>query len=103
MNVRAVPEARATALHPPGLPPPGEPISLRYSLARDRVPVRIAVYDARGILVWSHRQAAVPAGEHTVTWNRRDRRENTAARGIYLVLLDAGGTQVSRKLALLHR
>jgi len=92
-----------TALHQPVEPSGGGPIQIPYSLAGNRLPVQLVIYDVRGRMVWSSAKSVRDAGEHTHTWDRRDRSGALASRGIYLVRLDAGAVRDCKKLALLER
>ena len=67
------------------------------------MPVRLAIYDVRGRVVWSSESRVREPGEHTQTWDRRTQSSALAPRGIYLVGLDAGEVKDSRKLTILYR
>jgi hypothetical protein len=90
-----------TVLFPPVADPAGTGASIRFSLAQPSSSAQLAIYDVRGGQVWAQRWAAA-AGEQTVHWDRRDRNGRVAARGIYVVRLEAGGVVATRKLALIR-
>jgi len=83
-------------------PAGGGPVQIRYSLAGARTLVRLAVFDVRGRVVWSNAAVREP-GEHTQTWERRDRSGLQTPRGMYFIGLDAGGVKDSRKFVLVVR
>lgn len=100
----------ATGIVPRGTPPrlslalypnPFNPtLTLTYSVPASG-PVEVAIFDVQGRRVATLVNEAVPAGEHSITWNGRDAKGAHAASGIYFVrLLHRGRTQV-RKTVLL--
>jgi hypothetical protein len=93
---------RITALRQPFEPAGGGPVQIRYSVAGARTPVRLAIYDARGRVVWSSESRVHEPGEYTQTWDRCDRAGTRAPRGVYFVGFDAGGVKGSRKLIVLR-
>ena len=103
LRVTAVgPSARPRLfLHPPMLSGPGGPVVLAYSIEANAVPIRLGVYDVRGRVIWSSPRAIREPGEHRMLWQPMDRDGNRIARGVYLVRLDAGDANCSRKFVLL--
>jgi flagellar hook assembly protein FlgD len=63
--------------------------------------VHLAVYDARGALVRTLVDGALPAGPWREQWDGRDQRGRAVASGVYFVRLAAGGTTASHKVTLL--
>lgn len=82
--------------------PAGGVVTLRFSLGITARNVSVAVYDLRGARVRHWSQGSLPAGDHSVTWDRRDHRGRHAAAGIYLVRVTADGHQQSQKLSLVR-
>jgi hypothetical protein len=73
--------------------------TVEYSMsARGRV--RIAIYDARGSLVRSLVDQAMPAGKHSMTWDGVDETGHTVSSGIYFVRMIAGTHAETRKIVL---
>lgn len=63
--------------------------------------VQLAVYDARGSLVRTLVDGALPAGPRREQWDGRDQRGRAVASGVYFVRLEAGGETASHKVTLL--
>lgn len=74
--------------------------SIAFNLERSG-PVKLQVFDARGRLVRTLVDEARQAGPHAVDWDGRDGRGRTAAAGVYLYQLEAGGEKLQRKMTLL--
>jgi hypothetical protein len=99
INVDAISErAHTSAAGPPPdaaalqvvriFPNPANPrVHLRYRLGR-AAPVRLRVHDLRGRTVWSGAWQRQAAGEHTASWDGRDRRGRTVASGTYLFAVE---------------
>jgi len=64
--------------------------------------VRLTISDVRGRRVRELVSVQLPAGEHSALWDGKDERGRRAATGIYFATLDAGGTIVKTRLALLR-
>ena len=62
--------------------------------------LRIAVHDLRGRPVRVLLDRRVDAGEGRVSWDGRDRRGRAAAAGTYLLLTEALGRSVTRRITL---
>ncbi len=75
-------------------------VRIRYSVARGGTPVRLAVHDVRGRLLWSLVESPGEARSFETRWDRRDVTGARVPRGVYVVQLNAGGVQQSRKLLL---
>ncbi len=70
---------------------------LRFSLARTGAH-RLAVYDVLGRLVKVVSSGALPAGEHLVPWDGRDRMGRLVSAGMYRLRLEAGGERRTRSV-----
>ena len=64
--------------------------------------VRLAIYDLEGRRVTVLLDAARPAGPATVVWDGTDGAGRPVASGVYLVRMETGGAQMSRRLVLLR-
>jgi hypothetical protein len=75
-------------------------VTLSCSLARD-ARVRLQVLDARGRLVRTIADSALPAGDHRWTWDGRDAQGRGCPTGVYLARLTVdGGLAANHKLSL---
>ncbi|MDQ7052939.1 MAG: YCF48-related protein [candidate division KSB1 bacterium] len=74
---------------------------IRYRLS-SATEVTLAIYNPLGQLVRMLVKGRQPAGEHTVTWDARDRAGKRVASGVYVYRLSAGEFVQSRKLMLLR-
>jgi hypothetical protein len=85
----------------PNIPNPFNPsTSIEYRLA-EPMPVRIAVFDARGALVAVLVEGPAAAGRHAARWNGLAADGTPAASGVYFVRLEAGKRILTRKAVLL--
>ena len=64
-------------------------------------PVRLEVYDLRGVRVRTLVAAEQTAGRHEAAWNGRDDAGQEVASGVYMARLAAGDVRQMRKLTLL--
>jgi hypothetical protein len=80
-----------------------ESIQIRFRVAAGAGRVQLGVYDVRGRLVRGLVDEAMEPGEYLRTWDERDRRGHTVARGIYFVHLRSLDATRTRKVAVLHR
>lgn len=94
-----LPHATALLQNEPNPFNPGT--NIRYELA-ESAPVRLRIYDARGILVRTLYDAPQSAGRHAVSWNGRDDSGQPLASGLYLYQLEAGERRTTRKMVLLR-
>jgi hypothetical protein len=76
-------------------------IIVRFSLAADAAG-ELALFDATGRLVRQLATGRLPAGDHEITWDGRDRRGRPVAGGRYYCRLTAGGAQLARGLTLVR-
>jgi hypothetical protein len=65
-------------------------------------PVRLTLFDVQGRAVATLLQERRAAGSHTVAWDGRDARGESAASGVYVCRLQAGSLVTARKLLLLR-
>ena len=103
VRVMFTPEPIRTALVIPFPSRAGAPIDIHYTIAPERIPVRLEVYDVAGRHLRSLDQGWCGRGEHRTTWDRLDSRGDPVARGIYVVRLVAGKTSLTRKVVLVRR
>jgi hypothetical protein len=64
--------------------------------------VRCRVYDLAGNPVAKLAGRTFPAGAHTITWNGRNKRGKSCMRGVYYVLLQAGGSRTVYKVLVVR-
>ena len=76
-------------------------VALSFTLPRASA-VRLTIRDVQGRRVRELLSSNFPAGEHGARWDGKDDRGRRAATGIYFATLDAGGTLVRTRLALLR-
>jgi hypothetical protein len=62
----------------------------------------VSVYDIRGRLVRRLHEGELAAGEHTATWDGRDRRGRQQPSGVYVAGLEAGSLKLSSRLTLVQ-
>lgn len=79
--------------------PAREGSRMRFGLPRES-DVNLTIYDVRGRRVRDILSARVPAGEHSASWDLRDRSGNRAPYGIYFARLNAAGRVFSRTIVL---
>lgn len=92
---------RAAVRLAPPVPNPANPTTtLEYETAAAG-PVRLDVLDVGGRRVRTLVDGARPAGVYRARWDGRDDRGRTAATGLYLVRLAAGGVTRTERLVLL--
>jgi hypothetical protein len=92
---------RAVALSKP-VPNPFNPLTTLWLELPARGRARLALVDARGRQVAVLVDEVLPAGRHRVEWRGQDAQGRVVASGVYYALLDANGTRVTRKLALVR-
>ena len=63
--------------------------------------VSLRIYDVTGREVTTLADADLPAGVHSVQWNRRTNAGGIAPAGVYFYALRAGAARAGRKLLLL--
>ncbi len=103
-GISSVPVEQATSIAflEPGQPNPFRWITrVSYSLPKDQN-VNCAIYDVRGHLVRELQLGAQESGEHTLTWDGRDKGGTTAAGGVYFLKLETGGKMHTQKLTLVR-
>ncbi len=73
---------------------------IKYSLS-NRARVLLSIYDVRGREVTRLVDEVMDAGNHTVSWNGRDRWGENVASGVYWYLLKVDDRALRRKLVLI--
>jgi choice-of-anchor B domain-containing protein len=87
------------ALHPNSPNPFNPKTEIRFDLPVAG-PARLAVYSLDGRLVKTLASGRQTAGRHAVTWNGRDDGGHDVASGVYVMRLEAGPSEATRKLTL---
>ena len=87
----------ATRLMPNVPNPFGRATVIQFSLVQESN-VNLSVYDVRGRLVKKLAAGQLPAKWYTLTWDGRDDDDRTVPAGVYLLRLDTGQIQESRRL-----
>lgn len=77
------------ALAPAHPNPSSGGVAARFTLAL-AAPTTLEVLDVSGRRVWGTSPAAMDPGEHTLAWNGRDDRGESAALGLYFLRLTSG-------------
>lgn len=72
--------------------------TIRFSLARGDLPMRLEIVDVAGRVVRTLADGVLPAGEHVRVWDTRDERGHEVGAGVYFYRLAQGGARVARKL-----
>jgi len=70
-----------------------------YYLPKDG-PVRLAVFDVSGRLVYQVSYALQFAGTHEAVWTGRDSAGRPVASGVYVYSLEAGGRRLTRRMVM---
>ena len=84
----------------PASPNPARDVTrLRFGLPRESS-VTLSVFDVRGRKVRDVLAARVPAGEHSASWDLRDRSGSRVPYGIYFARLTTGGRVVNQTIVL---
>jgi hypothetical protein len=76
-------------------------VTLGFTLAADGDAV-LNVYDLSGRLVRSLVDASLPAGPHSVRWDRRDSAGSRVPAGLYFYELRADAIRMARRVVLVH-
>jgi putative Ig domain-containing protein/flagellar hook capping protein FlgD/fibronectin type III domain protein/WD40 repeat protein len=63
-------------------------------------PVRLEVFDLQGRRIATLVEGSIPAGFHTVTWDRRDATGSRVKPGIYLYRLEAASFRDQKKMSI---
>jgi hypothetical protein len=64
-------------------------------------PVRIRVFDARGLMVRNLIHETYPAGRHEILWDGKNTEGGNAPSGVYFVKFEVAGATGTRKMTLL--
>ena len=106
-QVVRVDEAGRTNLVPqvyrldPPYPNPFNPVvNLRYTLP-DRVPVKIAIYNIVGQIVYQKIWETMEPGIHSLQWHGQTATGTAVGSGVYFVRLNAGNFVTTQKIMLL--
>jgi hypothetical protein len=87
--------------HPFPNPSRGQGATLELVLAK-ATRVELAIYDISGRMVRRLLSAEVSAGARRIGWDGRDESGSMAASALYMVRLQAGGAQLSRRIMVLR-
>lgn len=75
-------------------------VRVRFGLPRESR-VSLGVYDVSGRRIRQLIEGRVPAGEHSIAWDGRDRSGHVFKTGVFLVRLKVAGRVLSRTVVLL--
>ena len=64
--------------------------------------VTLEVFNTHGQLVATLVEGTRPAGTYQTAWDGRDAQGQAVSSGVYIVRLDAGGQQATRKMLLMQ-
>jgi flagellar hook assembly protein FlgD len=82
-------------------PNPFNPITtIKYALP-SRCQVSLRIYNMKGSLVATLVDGVMDAGEHSAVWDGRDFNGAAVATGAYLYQMQAGDTEIVKKMMLL--
>ena len=90
---------RELALAPPHPNPATGPLSITYALPRTGE-ARVRVLDAAGRVVRVLGSGVMEAGTRTLAWDGSDAAGRAVASGIYFVRLEAAGSTITRRFAI---
>lgn len=76
-------------------------VTIQFSLPRDVKSVTMDIFNLNGQRVWRQYLSAVSAGYHRLTWNGRDRNDQTLSSGLYFVRIRTEKYQTTRKIVML--
>jgi FlgD Ig-like domain len=94
--------ATLTPILHPGRPNPARgPVAIDYELPA-RGGIRLEIYGAGGARIRTLVEAIVPAGTHTVTWDRTDDEGKTVASGVYFCRITGSAGAGQQRLILLN-
>ncbi len=86
----------------PNVPNPFNPMTkISFDLSRSG-PVRLGIYDVRGLLVRQLVSENLTAGSHTVRWNGTDDGGRSVSSGVYLYRLESPTGVQERKMVLVR-
>ena len=77
------------------------PLAIRFELPRPSR-VSLSLYDLGGRKLWTAHRDTYEAGTHDLVWNGCDAGGSSVPAGIYFLRLDACGTTLSRRVAIVH-
>ena len=101
------PPAMATVLRPnypnPFHPSEHQQTQLVFDLLSPSVQTRLSIFSTTGDLVWQQDLGSRAAREgHAAVWDGRNRSGKLVATGIYYLLLETDGQQITRSLAVVR-
>ncbi len=65
-------------------------------------PTRLSIVDARGRKVRTLIDASLIAGDHAAVWDGRDEGGRSVAAGVFLAVVEQGGSRVAKRLTLVR-
>lgn len=82
-------------------PNPFNPSTTISFALREAAPVRIDIFNPKGQLLLTLLEAGLPAGNHTVNWDGKDKSGNVSGSGLYLYRMQSGSYTSTRKMLML--
>ena len=76
-------------------------MTIDFSLPRPGA-VQAGIFDASGRLVWTAPDQTMPAGRHSLRWNRLDLHAAPVPAGVYYFELRGDGQRLGRPLVLIR-
>ena len=67
-----------------------------------RADVALGIYDVAGKKIRTLSRGSLPAGPHTITWDRRDRTGAVLPSGVYYLRLETPDGVLTRRMTVLH-
>jgi len=68
---------------------------------KEKAPVRIDIFNAKGQLIRTLVDETVNMGHHQITWNGKDNHGNSVASGVYQYRMQAGTYIATRRMMLM--
>ena len=88
-----------TSLHQNAPNPFNPRTEIKFSL-RQPGAAQLQVFDVRGRMIKNLIDQALPAGEHSVSWNGVDQNDRPVATGVYFYRLVADGRTLTKRMLL---
>jgi hypothetical protein len=73
-----------------------------FSTSTPQTAVRLQIYNVRGQSIRELLNDHFAAGTHEAVWELLDAQGGSVSKGIYFVVLESGGEQTVRKVAVMH-
>jgi flagellar hook assembly protein FlgD len=103
VEVTAASPTQGVFLDASEVPAGSGPVTVRYWLGSPGARVHLGLFTAQGRLVrWIERGPAT-AGEHVLSWDRRNESGSAVPRGVYFLSLAVDGASMTRKTVLWRR